>query len=212
MKILLQKLIYKIFMFMKKQEKFFLYHHYLQSGELNIGKHSYGIPNIESYKGSKQKVTIGKYCSISKGVTFITGGIHPKEWVSTYPFRIQWNQKNAYQDGMPTSKGDITVGNDVWIGTDVMIFSGVNIGNGAVVAARSVVTRDIPPYAIAAGIPAKVINYRFSSDIIDKMLSLKWWDWEEDKIKQTIPLLSSSKIEEFLKRYLPNKNSIIEEK
>lgn len=109
----------------------------------------------------------------------------------------------ALADGMPTSKGDVVIGSDVWIGTDVMILSGVNIGHGAIIAARSVVTHDVPPYTIAAGVPAKVIRRRFSNEIIEKMLTIKWWEWDEARIREAIPWLSSDRIDEFTAKYNP---------
>jgi virginiamycin A acetyltransferase len=99
---------------------------------------------------------------------------------------------------MPTTNGDIHVGSDVWIGTGVLILSGVQIGDGAIIASRSVVTRDIPPYAIAAGVPAKPIRYRFDNDTINQLLEIKWWNWSDEKIREYIDLLSSPDIKIFI--------------
>jgi acetyltransferase-like isoleucine patch superfamily enzyme len=172
---------------------------YFSSGLLTVGKHTYGYENllIDTYKGSEAKVHVGKYCSISKNVRLITGGIHPTDWVSTFPFRSKWNMDGKFKDGMPYTKGDINIGNDVWIGTGVTVLSGVTIGDGAIVATGAIVTKDVPPYALVAGIPAKVISYRFSNEIINKLLAIKWWNWEEEKIKQVL-VANSSNIDEFL--------------
>jgi len=168
---------------------------------VTIGRHSYGNPVIDTYLGSEGKVIIGDFCSISKNVVFVTGGIHPPEWVSTFPFRIKFKMKNAFKDGMPATRGDIIVGSDVWIGTDVMILSGVNIGHGAIIAARSVVTKDIPAYSIAAGIPARVIRNRFTDDIIEKLLAIRWWEWNDARVKEAVDTLSSADIDEFVNKY-----------
>jgi acetyltransferase-like isoleucine patch superfamily enzyme len=166
-----------------------------------VGKHTYGRPEIDLYKGSESKVIIGDYTSISKNVRIITGGIHPIEWISTFPFRIKWKIPGAFQDGMPISKGDVIIGSDVWIASDVVILSGIHIGHGAVIAAGAVVTHDIPAFAIAAGIPARIIKYRFSTDQITDLLKIRWWEWEENKIRNNIYLLSSPNIDEFISKH-----------
>ena len=107
----------------------------------------------------------------------------------------------SYIEGHPHSKGDITVENDVWIGHGSKILSGVSIGDGAIIGANSLVTRDIPPYAIAAGSPARVIKYRFDEQTIEKLLEIRWWDFKEEEIIKIIPLLQSSDMEEFLRIY-----------
>jgi acetyltransferase-like isoleucine patch superfamily enzyme len=173
----------------------------IRKGMVTVGRHTYGRPRIRAYRGSERRVSIGSFCSISPGVEIITGGVHPADWVSLYPFRIKWGLKGAYQDGMPTSRGDVEIGSDVWLGTGVLILSGVKIGHGTVVAARSVVTRDIPPYSVAAGIPARVVRKRFSEDQIQRLLKIAWWDWPEERIQEAVPWLSSSRIDEFLARY-----------
>ena len=170
-------------------------------GLLRIGRGTYGPINIERYEGSDAKVEIGRYCSISKGVRFVTGGIHPPEWVSTYPFRVKFGKPNAYRDGLPRSKGPITIGNDVWIGTDALILSGVKVGDGAIIAARSVVNRDIPPYAIAGGVPARILSWRFEQSVIDKVLAIAWWEWPEKQIEDSISLLSSGDVELFISNF-----------
>jgi acetyltransferase-like isoleucine patch superfamily enzyme len=165
------------------------------------GRHTYGYPTIHSYQGSESKVTIGSFCSIAPGVQIINGGIHPKSWVSLYPFRIKWMLDGAFRDGMPESRGDITIGSDVWLGTDALVLSGAVIGHGAIVSARSVVTCNIEPYAIVAGCPAKPITHRFPPDVIERLLRISWWEWDDDAIREAIPLLSSPNIDEFLRVY-----------
>jgi acetyltransferase-like isoleucine patch superfamily enzyme len=196
-----QRYLAKLYLFLIDQNRHFQAKYYLNNKILFMGKYTYGIPNIDIYKGSEARVIIGNFCSIAKGVTMITGGIHPVNWISTYPFRIHFRLNGAYQDGMPSTNGNIIIGNDVFIGTDAVIFSGVKIGDGAVIGARAVVTNDIPPYAIAAGVPAKVIKYRFNKTIISNLLAIKWWEWPDNDIIKIIPLLSSDKIDVFLNKY-----------
>lgn len=198
MRDLLQRIASSLFLSLQRQWQFTNVKRASRAGYLVIGEHSYGVPNVHLYKGSESKVIIGKYCSLAPGVTFITGGIHPANWVSTYPFRSRWNLPGADRDGMPFTKGNIVVGSDVRIGTDAMILSGVTIGHGAIIAARAVVTRDIPAYAIAAGVPARVVSMRFDEQVVRRLLRVAWWEWDEAKIRGTIPLLSSPQVESFL--------------
>jgi len=169
-----------------------------KSGVLQIGRHTYGEPIVHIYKGSEAFVKIGSFCSISPGVMFITGGIHPTDWVSLYPFRARFNLDGKFRDGMPKTNGDIIMGNDVWIGTEAMILSGVHIGDSAVIAARSVVARDVPAYSIVAGVPAKIIKKRFSAEEIESLQAIKWWEWDDDEIIKAVPLLSSNNINNFI--------------
>jgi serine acetyltransferase len=104
--------------------------------------------------------------------------------------------------GHPSCKGDIIIENDVWVGATSTIMSGVKISNGAVVAGGSVVVKDVPPYAIVAGNPAKVVKYRFSEEQIEKLIKISWWDWEEQKIRDNAMLLWSDNIDEFIKKHI----------
>ena len=167
-------------------------------GILSIGRHTYGSPIVDVYRNSERKLIIGKFCSISPDVRFITGGIHPLDWVSLFPIRDKMGLNIAY-DGTPTSNGDITVGNDVWIGTGATILSGIDIGHGAVILAGSIISKNVPPYAVVGGVPGKIIKYRFSAKEIERLLSTKWWNWSDDKIVENIKLLNGSNINRFLK-------------
>jgi acetyltransferase-like isoleucine patch superfamily enzyme len=195
-----KKIIYTIYQKIKNQVAFYEYNNNIQSGLLEVGKHTYGATKIkiDHYQGSESKVTIGSYCSIAKNVRIITGGIHPPEWIALFPFRIVWGLEGAIKDGTPATKGPVTIGHDVWIGTNVTILSGVTVGHGSIILSGSVVTKDIPSYAIAGGVPAKVVKYRFSEDEIKILLKIKWWEWNEEKIKKFIPMLSSNYIKEFI--------------
>lgn len=142
-----------------------------------------------------QNAEIGRFCSISKEVN-IGLGSHPLDMFSTS--QVFYRKSNALKlDIIPKDLGfkeykPIQIGHDVWIGTRAIILDGVSVGHGAVIAANSVVTKDIPPYAIVGGVPAKIIKYRFSETVIREMLELKWWEWEITKIKDEMPHLFKS--------------------
>ena len=164
--------------------------------EYNIGRGTYGKPSIRSL-GEGSTLKIGAFCSISKGVQIFLGGEHRTEWVTTYPFNIMWKAGNMIK-GHPRTKGDVIIGNDVWIGTEALILSGVTIGDGAVIAARSVVTRDIPSYTIAGGNPARPIKKRFDENTIQRLLYIRWWDWDDALIESYLPMLLNNDIQAFL--------------
>ena len=142
------------------------------------------------------RLIIGKYCSIATGVRFImNGGNHAKTWLTTYPFPIFGE---GWETAMPESwpvKGDTNVGNDVWIGYGAVIMPGVNVGNGAIIATASVVTKDVPPYAVVGGNPAVVLRYRFDSTTIQRLQKLRWWDWDPAKVTRNVKALCSGDID-----------------
>ena len=142
------------------------------------------------YPINGDKLIIGRFCSIACGAKFIfTSANHTMKSLSTYPFPIffeEWdldikNIKSAWDN-----KGDIIIGNDVWIGYEAVILSGVHIGDGAIIGARAVVTKDVPPYTIAGGVPAKEIRKRFDEKTINKLQQIQWWNWTYDKIRQKL--------------------------
>lgn len=143
------------------------------------------------------KLIIGKFCAIATGVKFIMNGAnHQLNSFTTYPFGIfgnGWEAGMASLQNIP-QKGNTIIGNDVWIGYKATIMPGINIGDGAIIASKSIVTKDVPPYTIVGGNPAKIIRKRFSDDVIKLLLKLKWWDWEIKKITQNIPILCSNDI------------------
>lgn len=144
------------------------------------------------------RLIIGKFCAIAKGVQFIMNGAnHKLSGASTYPFFIFGNgwEKATPQPGELPYKGDTIIGNDVWIGYDALIMPGVNVGNGAIISSRSVVTSDVPAYAVVGGNPAKVIRMRFPADTIADLENLAWWDWPADKITQHLAIIVSGDID-----------------
>ncbi len=171
-----------------------------------IGEFTYGIPVIRWW-GENAKLKIGRYCSIAANVKIYLGGNHRHHCVTTYPFASPPMNKdwpNANQRGLPTlpaTKGNVGIGHDVWIGDDTVILSGVTVGHGAVIAARTVVTKDIPPYAIAGGNPFKIVSYRFSREEISMLLEMKWWDWSPVIVNQFVPYLCAENVADFYNAY-----------
>lgn len=168
---------------------------------LKMGKHTYGKPVILSFAGSNSQITIGKYCSIARNVKIICGSNHHVEWVSTFPFRILFNMPGKYEDGHPFDKGPVEIGNDVWLGDGVTILSGVKIGDGAVLAAGAIVVKDVEPYSVVGGNPARHLKYRFPEEQVKELLKIRWWDWPDDKVVANVHLLSSSRLDEFILQY-----------
>lgn len=130
-----------------------------------VGKKTYGCISVSDFSPSNTRLIIGSYCSIAPGVQFLLGGEHQINSISTYPFKV----KRFSDEREAGSKGDIIVKDDVWIGTNAIICSGVTIGQGAIIAAGAVVTKDVEPYAIVGGNPAKLIRYRFSENLKTKL-------------------------------------------
>lgn len=159
----------------------------------NIGNYTYGKPKIYA---ESSLFSLGKFCSIADGVTIYAGGEHNYNWISTYNFYNKFGTKSC-----TTSKGKVIIGNDVWLADGVLVLSGVTIGDGAVVAARSVVTKDVKPYEIVGGNPAKHIKFRFTEEQINALLKIKWWDWNIEKIKSNFELILSPNIDEFILKH-----------
>lgn len=170
--------------------------------QVDVGDFTYGRPSIQ-YRDAGKKLMIGKFCSIAPNVTILLGGNHRSDWCTTYPFNVLMREF-SYIEGHPASNGDVVIGNDVWIGSNAKIMSGVTIGDGCVIAANAVVTKDVSPYTVVGGLPAKKIRDRFSRDIAEKLLEIKWWDWDEKWIYEAIPLLQSSSFEELFAFYEKN--------
>ena len=152
------------------------------------------------YPINHDRLIIGKFCSIACGAKFIfTSANHTLKSLSTYPFTLffeEWELDKSNVTDSWDNKGDIVIGNDVWIGYEAVIMSGVTIGNGAIVGTRAVVTKDVPPYTIVGGIPARQIRKRFSEDTISSLLSIRWWDWSDEKIKKNISAIQTGSIDD----------------
>lgn len=151
------------------------------------------------YPINHERLIIGKFCSIACGVKFLFNcANHTLKSLSTYTFSLfyeDWELEKSNVASAWDNKGDIVIGNDVWIGLEAVILAGVKIGDGAIIGTRAVVTKDVPPYSIVCGIPAKVIRKRYSPDIIEQLLSLWWWDWTKDRIKRNLPFIMAGNIE-----------------
>jgi len=162
-------------------------------GRIVVGPGTYfgfPLPRAIVYPGDPpDPVTIGAYCSVASNLRFMLGGNHDPALVSTYTFP---------GFGGPRSKGPISVGSDVWIGNDVLILSGVTVGHGAVIGMRSVVTRDVRPYAIVAGNPARELRRRFSDELVERLLAAEWWTWPEQEVASIAHLLTSRDVEALL--------------
>ena len=144
---------------------------------------------------NRDRLIMGKFCSIACGAKFLfTSANHTQKSLSTYPFPIFFDEWDLDVKDITSAwdrKGDIIIGNDVWIGYEAVIMSGVTIGDGAIIGARSVVTKDIPPYTIVGGVPARQIRRRFSEETIAALLELKWWNWPREKIARKIEAIKN---------------------
>lgn len=183
---------------------------------VEIGEYTYYSDNHNSpenfydhiqhhYEFLGDKLIIGKFCAIAEGVTFIMNGAnHRMEGFTTYPFNIfggGWEKVTPTIEQLPF-RGDTVIGNDVWIGQNVTIMPGVEIGDGAIIAANSTVTKNVEAYTVAGGNPAKIIKNRFSDEIIDLLLELQWWNWDEQKIFINLEQLVSASDIETLKKLM----------
>jgi acetyltransferase-like isoleucine patch superfamily enzyme len=169
-----------------------------------IGKYTYGESNINIRgKDSGHNVKIGAFCSLAGNITIYVGANHRKDWITAFPFgHIHKGVFTKFNgDGHPSSKGDVIIGNDVWIADNVTIMSGITIGNGAIIANNSHVVKDVEPYSIVGGNPARFISYRFTPEQIEKLQAMKWWDWDDAKINDNTPLLCSPNIDDFINKY-----------
>lgn len=164
--------------------------------DFDIGAYTYGSPKIMRWE-NKTRLSIGRYCSFAKDVTILLGGEHNTHWVTTYPLMVFIEELN-HCVGHPASRGDITIGNDVWVGYRATILSGANIGDGAIIGAGAIVTSDVPPYAIVAGAPAKLVRYRFDQQTITRLLEIQWWNWSLKEIKKHGELLLSPDTDKIL--------------
>ena len=152
------------------------------------------------YPINRDRLIIGKFCSIACGAKFLFNSAnHTLSSLSTYPFPLffeDWGLEKRNVAESWDNKGDIVLGNDVWIGYEAVIMAGVTIGDGAIIGARAVVTKDVPPYTVAGGIPAKPIKKRYPEETIAALSELKWWDWPEERIAQNLHAIQAGKLNE----------------
>ena len=155
------------------------------------------------YPINNDRLIIGKFCSIACGAKFIFNcANHTLKSLSTYTFPLffeEWDLLKSEVASAWDNKGDIVIGNDVWIGYGAVIMAGVTIGDGAIIGTRAVVTKDVEPYSIVGGIPAKEIRKRFAPDVIERLMELQWWDWQKEQIQKAIPAIQSGDIETLYK-------------
>ena len=174
----------------------------------SVGKHTYGIQNIDIYYWCEDTwLDVGSFCSISGHILVYLGGNHRIDWATTFPFgHLEKNIFTKFNGiGHPSTKGNVKIGNDVWIGTHATIMSGITIGDGACIACNSVVTKDVLPYSIVGGNPAKLIKMRFSDDIIKKLLKYEWWELSDNVINDISPLLCSNDFNKLFHKLENNK-------
>ncbi len=161
-----------------------------------------GEPTVFKALPGQGKIVIGNFCSLSTGLSFFLDSNHIKERVSTYPFHRlpNWNTSNKNSK----LKGDIIIGNDVWMGYQSSIAAGVTIGDGAIIASKSHVIKDVEPYSIVGGNPAKHISFRFKQYQINELLDIKWWNWNNDTLAQMVPHINSRDIQGFIDKCREN--------
>jgi acetyltransferase-like isoleucine patch superfamily enzyme len=159
-----------------------------KAGRITTGRGNYGIPPVFTHMFDNTKLFIGNYSSVASEI--MLGGGHPADRLTTYPLRILFGMEGAGTDGFPAPSKDTVIGSDVYGGYGSTIMSGVTIGDGAILAAGALVTKDVEPYAIVGGNPAKVIRYRFSPEQIAGLLEIKWWDWPDEEIRAAVPLIN----------------------
>lgn len=179
--------------FMNKNPKYAKY---------KIGRFTYGEPKIEDiWNHHGVTLQIGSFCSIARGVTIWLGGNHHNEWVSTSPLNTFLQYDSGHKFDQTSTKGSVIIGNDVWIGAEASILSGTTIEDGAIIGTKAVVSNNIPPYCVVVGNPARVVKKRFNDEQIQKLLEIKWWNWEDDKIKENIPLILSENVDDFISKF-----------
>lgn len=154
---------------------------------VSVGRRTYGLaPRNFARPTAAAPITIGSFCSFGPDVLILGQADHPTGLVSTYPFRTLMLEPDAgNQDAI--ARGPVRIGSDVWVGARAIILSGVTIGSGAIIGAGAIVTRDVPPYGIAAGNPARLLRHRFAPEIVAQLLEIAWWDWPDDKIARLAP-------------------------
>lgn len=175
----------------------------LANGTLTMGAHSYTAPTVHLYAGDKARVRIGAYTAIANDVHVLPGGNHHLDTVASFPLRQVLGLRGVADEQHP-GKGDVEIGSDVWIGLGARIVGAVTVGHGAVIAAWSTVTKDVAPYTVVAGNPARPVRRRFDDATIAALLRIAWWDWPEDVVRRRAAELGARDIEAFVAAHDPN--------
>jgi len=176
---------------------------HIADGTLVMGRQTYAAPLVHKFKGDKNRVVIGSFSSIAPDSHFYVGGMHPLHWVTTFGLREMFDLPGAYEGEMPGSRGDIRVGNDCWVTDRSTVFSGITIGDGAVVGTEAVVTKDVRPYTIVAGNPAREIGRRFAEEQAAALQRIAWWDWPLELILERVEWLNGRSVDDFIERFDP---------
>ena len=179
---------------------------------VRVGRYTTGVSNIFiAHHPGCPSLEIGSFCSIAGDVKIFVGAYHRSDWCTTFAFGHTHNKifGDIKPVGYPYSKGGVKIGNDVWIGNSATIMSGVTIGDGAIIAANAHVIKDVQPYSIVGGNPAMLIKYRFSSEIIELLLQMKWWDYDDIKIKTIRHILTAQPNYEILKKIVCADQSLL---
>jgi virginiamycin A acetyltransferase len=177
--------------------------------DIKVGEYSHGtsIVRVRGYyekEGNTYRIHIGKFNQIGTNVTLMPIKVHTPQYVSDNLHRLFINRTgHELYEKYVTENGDIEIGNDIWIGNDVKIIGHIKVGDGSIIGAGAIVTHDVPPYAIVAGSPARIVGYRFSRSQIKKLMRIKWWNWKDEKIKERLD--SFYHVDEFLAK---NKSNI----
>ncbi len=177
----------------------------LGASNISVGRFTYGFEGISIRQWNEgAALRIGSFCSIASEITIFLGGNHRTDWITTFPFGYVYQDElgGEKKQGLPSTKGDVNIGSDVWIGHGVTILSGITVGDGAVLSANATVVKNVMPYEIVGGNPAKTLKKRFSDEIIDLLLRLKWLDLQLEDIKNIEKILCSSPDQSLLKKLI----------
>lgn len=178
------------------------------ASKIHVGRYTYGIAGLTIKQwGEGAALHIGRFCSLAEDITIFLGGNHRTEWATTFPFGHVFGEELGGQDivGHPATRGDVVIGNDVWIGHGVTIGSGVTVGDGAVLSLRAVVVKDVAPYEIVGGNPAKHIRFRFDDPLRERLQRLRWWDLPAASVREITRELSQpptvERLDDLIRRY-----------
>lgn len=177
----------------------------VRQGKVRVGPYSYGAPKVRF--ADAHTLSIGSFCSFADNIQIFLGGNHDPHHVSTYPFHAfadLWPHSPPLPSNV-RSKGDVVIGSDVWIGSHACLLSGITVGHGAIIGAYSVVSKDVPPYAVVAGNPARVVGMRFDVQTIEALLACAWWNLSPSRLQELLPLLASDNVQALIEAAKANR-------